>query len=151
MTLADAATVHEIQTRLSRLTADTPRVWGKMTAHQMMCHLSDSFHVAMNERPAGSVANAFTRGVMKWIALRAPLKWPKDLPTMREVNQQIDGTKPIGFDRDFAELRRTIDRFVARPRDFEWGVHPLFGRMSEDEWLRWGYLHADHHLRQFGI
>ncbi len=28
--------------------------------------------------------------------------------------------------------------------------HPFFGAMSRQEWLRWGYLHADHHLRQFG-
>ena len=28
--------------------------------------------------------------------------------------------------------------------------HPLWGRMSEWEWGRWGYLHTDHHLRQFG-
>jgi hypothetical protein len=29
-------------------------------------------------------------------------------------------------------------------------AHPIFGPMSEAAWLRWGYLHADHHLRQFG-
>ena len=27
--------------------------------------------------------------------------------------------------------------------------HPAFGAMSAREWLRWGWLHADHHLRQF--
>jgi hypothetical protein len=29
-------------------------------------------------------------------------------------------------------------------------THPFFGPMSREDWLRWGYLHADHHLRQFG-
>jgi hypothetical protein len=29
-------------------------------------------------------------------------------------------------------------------------AHPIFGRMTEAEWMRWGYLHTDHHLRQFG-
>jgi prephenate dehydrogenase len=28
--------------------------------------------------------------------------------------------------------------------------HPMFGPMSPEDWMRWGYLHADHHLRQFG-
>jgi hypothetical protein len=28
--------------------------------------------------------------------------------------------------------------------------HPIFGAMSAGDWLRWGYLHMDHHLRQFG-
>jgi hypothetical protein len=26
----------------------------------------------------------------------------------------------------------------------------MFGPMTEKDWMRWGYLHADHHLRQFG-
>ena len=26
----------------------------------------------------------------------------------------------------------------------------LWGKMSARDWMRWGYLHADHHLRQFG-
>jgi hypothetical protein len=28
--------------------------------------------------------------------------------------------------------------------------HPMFGGMTAKDWMRWGYLHADHHLRQFG-
>jgi hypothetical protein len=30
-------------------------------------------------------------------------------------------------------------------------AHPIFGPMSDAAWLRWGYLHMDHHLRQFGV
>ena len=29
-------------------------------------------------------------------------------------------------------------------------AHPMFGPMTPEDWMRWGYLHADHHLRQFG-
>ena len=28
--------------------------------------------------------------------------------------------------------------------------HAMFGTMSPEDWMRWGYLHTDHHLRQFG-
>jgi hypothetical protein len=28
--------------------------------------------------------------------------------------------------------------------------HSIFGSMTNQDWMRWGYLHADHHLRQFG-
>jgi hypothetical protein len=30
-------------------------------------------------------------------------------------------------------------------------LHPVFGQMSESAWLRWAYVHTDHHLRQFGL
>ncbi|HEV2663419.1 MAG TPA: DUF1569 domain-containing protein [Blastocatellia bacterium] len=33
----------------------------------------------------------------------------------------------------------------------EFHPHPYFGAMSESQWMRWGYLHCDHHLRQFGV
>jgi hypothetical protein len=26
----------------------------------------------------------------------------------------------------------------------------MFGAMTRGDWLRWGWLHMDHHLRQFG-
>jgi len=66
------------------------------------------------------------------------------------MDQQIAGTRPMEFERDLDELIRLLDRFTRQPRDFEWQTHPHFGRLSEKDWMRLGYLHADHHLRQFG-
>jgi hypothetical protein len=48
------------------------------------------------------------------------------------------------------DLRELIDRFTRRPRGFDLPDHAIFGSMSEADWMRWGYLHMDHHLRQFG-
>jgi len=77
------------------------------------------------------------------------MKWPKGVATRPEVEQGIGGTAPVEFEKDRAELLLLIDRFCSA------GVslvipHPFFGRMTKQEWFRWGYLHADHHLRQFG-
>ena len=43
-----------------------------------------------------------------------------------------------------------IEDVAGQPRKLRGSVHPIFGRMSERTWLRWAYLHTDHHLRQFG-
>jgi hypothetical protein len=40
---------------------------------------------------------------------------------------------------------------LAAERDFTGRAHPIFGAMAKEEWHRWGYLHLDHHLRQFGV
>jgi hypothetical protein len=55
------------------------------------------------------------------------------------------------MESDLDELRHHLDRFSRQPRDFEFQPHPIFGQMTEKEWMRWGYLHMDHHLRQFGV
>ena len=122
-----------------------------MTAHQMLCHLSDSFLLVMGEKNAGSKSGWFQRSIMKWMALRSPLPWPHGISTLPEMDQQIGGTPPVEFTRDLNRLLALTDRFVAQPRDFRFAAHPIFGEMTEEEWMRWAYLHMSHHLRQFGI
>ena len=136
--------------RLRQVTPDSRRRWGKMSAHQMLCHLSDSFLAVMGEKEISPATGPLQRTLVKWIALYAPLPWPKGVETRPEVDQEIGGTRPAEFDRDRQQLEKLIDRFSRRPRDFAWRPHPIFSLMSERDWMRWGYLHLDHHLRQFG-
>ena len=149
-TLADAQDKAELLTRLQKVGPDSRRRWGRMSPHQMVCHLSDSFRAVMGLRPTSPADNIFYRTIVKWIALYSNMEWPKGVPTRPEVDQEVAGTKPVEFQKDMADLEVLVTRFAAVERDFEWGRHPLFGRMTEREWRRWGYLHVDHHLRQFG-
>jgi hypothetical protein len=68
-----------------------------------------------------------------------------------EVDQAIAGTSPTDFAADVAELEALMMVVATRGSAAVWPTHPFFGRMSEADWLRWGYLHLDHHLRQFGV
>jgi len=141
----------EIARRMGNVRADSQRLWGKMSAHQMVCHLSDGFRLYMSERKADAVGGIYPSRVLRWFALWAPMRWPKGFQTMKELDQQGGGgTSPVEFARDQRELRSLLERFTKQPRDFTWGVHPHFGTMNEKEWMRLAYLHADHHLRQFG-
>jgi hypothetical protein len=150
-TLVNDADRVEILARMGRVKIDSERRWGKMSAHQMVCHLADSFRGVMGERPLSLMPRNFGRGVVKWVALYSGLPWPHGLKTMPEVDQLIGGTRPAEFAADVQELRKLFARFTAEGRDFVWGRHPMFPRMSEADWMRWGYLHMDHHFRQFGV
>jgi len=48
-------------------------------------------------------------------------------------------------------LEALLEEVTATGADLGNNEHPLFGPMSRAEWLRWGYLHMDHHFRQFGV
>ena len=151
-TIADPEVKAEIVDRLGRLTPDAQRRWGKMTAHQMICHLSDSHLLVMGEKKTVVNSNFFSRTVMKLAALHVPTQWPKGVETVPELDQAAGaGTPPEVFESDRARLLHLIDRFTAPQRDFEFALHPQFDELSEWEWMRWAYLHADHHLRQFGL
>jgi hypothetical protein len=121
-----------------------------MTAHQMICHLSDSCRMATRRKPVSDASGRLQRTLLKWIALYAPLRWPPGILTRPEVDQECDGTRPMDFSTDLDELVTLMEDLATRDQGFDWPPHPIFGRMSHAAWMRWAYLHADHHLRQFG-
>jgi hypothetical protein len=145
----DARCVEGVLGRVAHLRRDTPPRWGRLSANQMLCHLSDSYGAALGERavsPAGP-----PRRIVKWIALNLPVSWPRNLQTRPEVDPFSGGTKPSEFECDRRTLVSLIRQFVEAEAGQLAPKHPIFGEMSVPDWLRWGYLHADHHLRQFGL
>jgi hypothetical protein len=121
-----------------------------MTPPQMVCHLNDSYRLVSGEKPGSSVETFLTRTVVKWLALELPIAWSRGLKTMPEMDQLLGGTPPGDFETDRLELASRTETFAGKPAYFATARHPFFGKMSGEEWLRWGYLHMDHHLRQFG-
>jgi hypothetical protein len=152
-TLACDRDAAEILRRLRALREDSVGGWGRMSAHQMVCHLSDGYRLLTGELTSPLAATPLPRQMMKWVALYLPVRWPKDIPTTPELNQLAGGgTRPVDFARDLAELEQLLATVAAeRSGRLARFVHPIFGGMSETAWLRWAYLHADHHLRQFGV
>jgi hypothetical protein len=148
-TLASPTDLAAIRDRIATLTPEDAARWGTMTVNQMLCHLRDSYEVPLGERAASPVKlPSIPLGLLKWLALRAPMEWSKGFPTAPEVNQRVAGTPPVEFAADRAALLSKLSSFAASLGP--WASHPSFGQLTTEEWLRWGYLHADHHLRQFG-
>ena len=149
-TLARHRDKAEILQRLHAVRPESVRRWGRMSAHQMVCHLSDSFRMVLGQKPVADASGRLRRTMVKWIALYLPLPWPTGLRTRPELDQERGGTSPFDFAADVAELEALLDRVITLKAEVDGQSHPVFGRMSEAAWLRWGYLHMDHHLRQFG-
>ncbi len=136
--------------RLGQLGPDTPARWGRMNAHQMVCHLSDSLRFALGERATTEELRfPVPAPVARFVALHTPLPWPRGAPTLPEMDQERQGTPPDEFDTDRRELESLMTRFAATTSG--WPRHPIFGFMSQAQWGRWAFRHTDHHLRQFGV
>ena len=150
-TLAREGCRAELIQRLRGVRPDSARRWGRMNAHQMVCHLSDCSRMALGQKRTGDASSPLHRTVIKWLALYVPLQWRPGIVTRPEVDQEVGGTKPIEFDADLKEAEELLSLVASRAANAEWPDHPVFGRMSGAAWLRWAYLHTDHHLRQFGL
>src|SRR5229473_6129369 len=138
---------NEMLDRLSKVRPGSQRRWGSMSAHQMVCHLSDSFRASLGEKYVSPSGTFLKRTLMKWAALWLPLPWPHGFKSRPEMDQQQGGTPPAEFASDLEKLRILLERFCASEGEF--APHPMFGQMSKTERMRHAYLHMDHHLRQF--
>jgi len=136
-----------IVARLRSLTPETPRRWGRMSAPQMVAHLSDQMRHALGDVPVKA-----RPGPLRWTPVRLAsiylLPWPKG-----RIKGPAEAfvTQPTSWDRDMAELETLVDRFAARGPRETWLHHALFGRMSGRNWGVFAHKHFDHHLRQFGV
>jgi len=149
-TLARQRETIEILERLEKLRPDSVRRWGKMSSHQMVCHLIDACRMMTGEKQVSRATGLAQQTIVKWMALYLPLPWPAGIITSPEIDQLIEGRKPIDFASDIRDLETLVKAIPAQSKDFQ-RTHPIFGRMSQSAWLRWAYLHTDHHLRQFGV
>jgi hypothetical protein len=145
--LASAVVMSETRARLRTVRANDRARWGSMTGKHMVRHLRCSYEVALGERTVWPLPGP-PPVLMKWFALESGLRWPKNMRTMPELKRAIRERTEMEFD---AVVEETVEKMQELAKGVRCAPsHPMFGPMTEKDWMRWGYLHADHHLRQFG-
>ena len=144
----EPSTHAELLERLSRLTPDAERQWGKMTAGQMMEHTSRALEMATGQIP---MKQLFIGKAIGWI-FKGKFLGEKPFP-------QNAPTGPSLIIKDEPDFEATRQRLIALINDFrELGesgshgnVHGFFGPLTGKQWGVTQYKHVDHHLRQFGL
>jgi hypothetical protein len=112
----------------------------------MLAHLKLSALMALGELPVACKSKrVFQAFPVKHLILHV-VPFPKSAPTAPELLVFGEGS----VDAIRSELVALIERIGTGRRDGDGPVHPLFGRLSSQEWGVATYKHMDHHLRQFG-
>jgi Protein of unknown function (DUF1569) len=147
-TLSSHQDNREILNRMASLMPSDSARWGRMNVSQAVCHMGDAMLVPLGEKSVSETGRFDPLRLTKWPALWGPMNWPKGFPTRPELDQCRLGMPAGNFEssrqRTMALLLRLAETDVGGRR------HSMFGRLTRVEWMRWGWLHADHHLRQFG-
>ncbi len=151
-TIADPATLARLEARLARLAPASPRRWGTLTPGELLAHLADASDSVLGRRvPPGLAPSGRPNPVIKWVALRSPLPWPRGAQTRAGVDPRREGTRPGDFEADRARVIAGLRDLAAAAAATLSPAHAMFGPMSRSDWHRWAYRHVDHHLRQFGL
>ncbi|MBI1790926.1 MAG: DUF1569 domain-containing protein [Acidobacteria bacterium] len=144
-TLWDPSVQAEILARFGKLDQQRPPQWGKLSAAGMLFHVTEPLRAAM-----GEVSVASKSGPLRYFPLKQLiiywLPFPKGAPTAPEFLRKEAGD----WERDMAQLKAVLERFVARGSGGPWHPHPAFGELTGKDWGVLTYRHLDHHLRQFG-
>ncbi|WP_343485495.1 DUF1569 domain-containing protein [Allomuricauda sp. d1] len=136
----------ELLERLEKITPDSERLWGKMSPAQMAWHCQFPLKIAVENKDRGVSGNPLVRLLFKKTLYNDKL-WRKNLPTA----PGLKATEEKDFDEEMPKLKQLVTAcYEARERD-QWHPHPLFGKLTPEQWGKMEYKHLDHHLRQFGV
>ena len=145
--LFDKAAYDEIMQRLNNLSVDSPRQWGKMTVAQMLTHCKEAYKVPLTSKKLKRHPLSFI-GWMFRSQLYNDKAYRQNLPTAPNfiVKDERD------FEKEKAEMLSIVKAFHEKGAvGIGDKVHPMFGKMTADQWGRSMWKHLDHHLRQFGV
>jgi len=121
-----------------------------MSSGQMLCHLSGAFRMALRQQPCTTIPSPLNSRLGRHLSLSSPIPWPRDVRTVPELDAtHHPQPSPAHFEQDLADLLTLIRHFSITPAPNLLPNHPILGPLTHPQWMRWGYLHTDHHLRQF--
>ena len=146
--LFEPQTKQTMMERLSRLTPQASRQWGKMEPAQMLAHCTAAMQVATGELPR---KRPFFFKLIAPFARKSFLS--EDKPFGK--NSPTDPVFVVSDSRDFAKekerLTATVERFFGGgPATAGRHEHSFLGRITGEQWGIVMYKHLDHHFRQFG-
>lgn len=135
----------DFKRRVGHLVPDAPRQWGKMNAHQMVCHVSDQMRAALGDLPTKDRSTWFLRNVLSFLVIRVGVPAPKGKV---QTAPEMKTAQPTEWQADLDTLDELMDRVAVAT---ETARHPMFGELSPEKWGVLSARHLDHHLRQFGV
>ncbi len=146
-TMFDSSCHREMVSRLRRLRPDAQRLWGRMTAPQMVAHLRDQMRHCLGLAECAPQPGLFRTTIARKLVIYW-LPWPRGRV---KGPPEAFVTKPGEWKADLADLELLLQQFIARGPAGTWPEHARLGPMTGKDWGVFCHKHFNHHLRQFGV
>ncbi|MEO6732229.1 MAG: DUF1569 domain-containing protein [Ferruginibacter sp.] len=139
--------LHAFSNRLNSLTPQSQKQWGTMKPDQMLHHLNLATGSGLGYFDLPDESYLMSRTISKWVLVDLLSEQPKGL--LLPLTFKIPPTQHFDFEYEKKLLIEIINKACNSKTTSTWGPHPLFGRMSDNEWGRLLTMHIDYHLKQF--
>jgi len=146
--LMDKLAAETIIKRVEKLEPDANRLWGKMTATEMLYHCTTANNFIFDDRSDYQIPTLKQR-LVKFICFRILTRIPRN----NKQPSRINAIGKIGDDKFVHQKHlyiQTIEKFPKQIKPLT-SLHPRMGFLTNKEWGIIAWMHMDHHLRQFGV
>lgn len=147
-----ASDLETLLSYLNQLTADAQPLWGSMSAQRMVEHLTDTLRIANGKSPQTlAIPEDRIESMLRFL--------DNDKPMMRDIKVPFATPEMNAVLRN-EELELAVDEFVEEWLEFEElfdqdperkVLHPFYGELNRDQWMRLASKHHTHHFTQFGL
>ena len=144
--LFDPVVKQEIIDRINKLNPDSKVLWGKMNVAHMLAHCQMPIGIALGSHTING------HWLMKLIlplfkkTLYDEKPYKHGLPTEKSF---VMTGKIKDFETEKNQLLDMINHFTDANMIND--KHPVFGKLSKEQWSKASWKHLDHHLQQFGV
>lgn len=135
---------------LSQLDKNKVALWGRMSIQRMIEHLSDSLHLSVNDHKYTlTIPEDKVQKAQDFLFSEHPM--PKNFnvefatPEMTLRNKSLNSAI-----EEFKEAWILFENYFNEDKNRR-TLHPNFGRLNYEQWLRLHSKHFTHHLQQFGV
>jgi hypothetical protein len=139
-----------ILSHLNKLTADQSPLWGNMSAQRMVEHLTDTLRIATGKNPQDLLVPE--EKIDKMVAflesdkpMALNIEVPFATPEMKLRNEEIE----LAIDELVDEWLQFEELYENNPNHTE--IHPYYGPLNGQQWMRLNAKHLTHHFKQFGL
>jgi hypothetical protein len=136
---------------LKKLMPDTPRKWGLMSPQQMVEHLTDYVRIASAKKHTSIMTPedqlpAYRRFLESDKQFRPETKNPLNTGEPNPVRMKNLQEAVAEYLNEMQDFYAVFEKQPALKT-----IHPSFGELSADDWMKMQYKHLQHHARQFGL
>lgn len=143
--LFDKIVKQQIVDRINTLTPQSQAQWGKMNVAQMLAHVQLPINCAYGTHEVKGGFLLKLIGPFFKSVLYNDKPYKQGLPT--DKTYVVIDTK--NFDAEKNTLLEKINQFT--PDNIVVENHPVWGKLTKEQWSKATWKHFDHHLKQFGV
>jgi hypothetical protein len=141
----DPGVKQEIVDRINKLTPESQCRWGKMNVSQMLAHCQLPIKAAYGTHKVKGSPLLRIIGPLFKSVLYNEKPYKRSLPT--------DKTYVVADEKDFEREKTQLLEIISQFNEGNISAmpHPVFGKLTKEQWSKATWKHLDHHLQQFSV